>query len=138
MRRRSISAAICVQKEEKEFFQSLLDSSLLPSRVRVSMFVAEKTTFPINELRNLAYSNSDSTHILVTDIDILPSRMAFMLFSCIASLHSTFLSLPHAILDDPHLALVVPLFEMAHYTRNCHNWFDCQSEYGSSSASILE
>lgn len=135
---RSISAAMCVKKEERELFQSLLDASLLPSRVHVSVFVAEKTTFPINDLRNLAYSNSVSTHVLITDIDILPSRGIVFCLSWLASLHSSFLSLPPSILDDPHLALVVPLFEMVHYTMNCNNWFDCQSEYAFPPPLILE
>lgn len=123
-----ISAAICVKKEEKELFQTITESSFFPSRVRVAMFVPERTNFPINKLRNLAYTNSDSTHVLVIDIDVIPSRPLSAPLSRLASLHSTFLSLPNDVLDDPHLALVLPLFEMAHYTMNCPHWFDCHSE----------
>ena len=53
----------------------MVQSSFFPSRVIVTPFVNEMSSFPINTLRNIGYSTTTSTHVLVTDIDVIPARM---------------------------------------------------------------
>ena len=60
-------------------------------------------------MRNIAYKNSDTTHVLVTDIDIFPDGIWLVVpIYPIASLYSSFLSLPQSLLDDPKQVIVLP------------------------------
>lgn len=47
----------------------------------------------------------------------------------LANLQSIFLSLPTSALNDDMLAIVLPLFEMNHYSLPCTNWYTCSEQY---------
>ena len=47
----------------------------------------------------------------------------------LANLQSVFLSLPSSALNDDMLAIVLPLFEMNHYSLPCTNWYTCSEQY---------
>ena len=57
--------------------------------------------YPVNKLRNVAIQAVTTTHFLVTDVDLWPSR----------TLYNAFLSLPAAYLARERVATVVPAFE---------------------------
>ena len=91
-------SVISVKKDEVAIYNDLLEKSLFPSRVSLYAYEHDRDSFPINVLRNLAYKNTETTHVLMTDIDvfpdgivhhypIIPSFVVFVLFvtSCIAS-----------------------------------------------------
>ena len=57
--------------------------------------------YPVNRLRNIALEAVTTSHFLVTDVDLWPSR----------TLYNAFLSLPAAYLARERVATVVPAFE---------------------------
>lgn len=67
-----LTSVICVKKEEANIYNSLVKSALFPSRIRTFSFESDTSFFPINRIRNIAYQNMDTTHVLVTDIDVFP------------------------------------------------------------------
>ena len=70
-----ITTVFSIKREERDMYDSLVRNSLFPSRVHLLIHETDMTSFPINILRNIAYKNSDTTHVLVTDIDIFPDGM---------------------------------------------------------------
>ena len=61
-----------MKKDEVAIYNDLLEKSLFPSRVSVYAYEHDRDSFPINVLRNLAYKNTETTHVLITDIDVFP------------------------------------------------------------------
>ena len=113
-----ISLVVSVSPQDVNNIEKLEKDSNLPSRVKVTNYAPSKRSFPINTLRNIAYRNSDTTHVLMLDQDIIPAP----------TLYSALLSLPPSVLDDPKLAIVIPLFEMTHYNVFCSNWYSCDKQ----------
>ena len=68
----SITSVISIKKEEADTYSSLVKNALFPTRVRVFSFETDGDSFPINMLRNMAFKNTDTTHVLMTDIDVFP------------------------------------------------------------------
>lgn len=69
-----LTSVISFKKEEADTYNVLVKNALFPSRVRLFSFENESPSFPINRLRNLAYRNTETTHVLITDIDVFPDR----------------------------------------------------------------
>ena len=133
-----LTTVFSIQKEEHAVYDSLVRNSLFPSRVHLLIYESDMTSFPINMLRNIAYKNSDTTHVLVTDIDIFPDGIWLVVpIYPIASLYSSFLSLPQSLLDDPKQVIVLPLFETTHYVLPCTNWFSCSNQYSTLDVIII-
>ena len=65
---------ISISKKDEELLSSMVQSSLFPARVIVTPIENEMDSFPINTLRNIGYNTVTSTHVLVLDLDVLPSR----------------------------------------------------------------
>lgn len=72
-----ISVAVSILPKELEFYEDVLRDLHFPSRVHVSTLKTKGYWFPINELRNIAIEASTTTHIFVSDADILPSCTRF-------------------------------------------------------------
>lgn len=66
--------AISVPLSETSSFDAVEKNANLPSRVKLVRFVQSTPSFPINKLRNMAYQNSDTTHVMMLDRDIIPAR----------------------------------------------------------------
>ncbi|KAK8823158.1 hypothetical protein WA538_002307, partial [Blastocystis sp. DL] len=113
-----ISVAVSILPKELEFYEDVLRDLHFPSRVHVSTLKTKGYWFPINELRNIAIEASTTTHIFVSDADILPS----------SNLRETFLSLPNFMLRDTNHALIVPLIEAPFRSILCSHWYECLSE----------
>ena len=73
------------------------------------------TDYPVNVLRNLAFSKVITTHLVYADIDFWPS----------SSLHSilNIQSVKERMASDPKLATVIPVFQM---NRRCRAFTDCR------------
>lgn len=71
---RPISNAIGCKTDEESRLRSLIESSLFPSRVSIRPVIANGDMLELNKLRNIAFSETTTTHVLVLDIDIIPSR----------------------------------------------------------------
>ena len=71
---RPISIAIGCKTDEESRLRSLIESSLFPSRVSIRPVIANGDMLELNKLRNIAFSETTTTHVLVLDIDIIPSR----------------------------------------------------------------
>lgn len=69
-----MSVVVSAKKEEEQTLNGMIKSAAFPSRVRVIPYIAENEKFPINTLRNLAMDSVRTTHVLITDLDILPAR----------------------------------------------------------------
>lgn len=111
-----IVVAVSLENLEEYNFESALRGMLLPARVRVIQHRVYDSKYPINELRNIAMNAVLSTHVLVSDIDIVPS----------VSLSEVILNLPKSYLRNPLNAFIVPLFEFKHEVAPCNNWIVCQ------------
>ncbi len=95
--------------------------------------------YPVNELRNLALSKVQTTHILYVDVDFWPSDYLYETImggvaisdasgdaSADAEKQREFsLSVRQELVDDPKLALVIPAFQL---WRQCTEWRDCQEK----------
>ena len=68
---------VSVSPQDVNNIEKLEKDSNLPSRVKVTNYAPSKRSFPINTLRNIAYSNCDTTHVLMLDQDIIPARTTF-------------------------------------------------------------
>ena len=68
--------------------------------------------FPINRLRNVAINNTITSHFWLTDVDIWPACCSHSLFSLVADLYETILSLPSSLLAIDKQAIVVPVYEV--------------------------
>ena len=87
---------------------------------------SETPLFPINELRNLALQNAQTTHVMVVDADMVVSG-TFVFVSSLESLHGDFAALPRHVLNSPRQALALPVFSLNAFARrrcqtdrNCH------------------
>ena len=86
----------------------------------------ETLLFPINELRNLALQNAQTTHVMVVDADLVVSSTRWLPFS-LESLRSDFAALPRNVLRNQRLAMALPVFSLSAFARrrcqtdrNCH------------------
>jgi hypothetical protein len=75
------------------------------------------TNYPVNVLRNLAFSKVRTSHLVYVDIDFWPSE----------DLHSILntQSVKERMASDPKLATVIPVFQM---NRRCRQYKDCREE----------
>eukprot|EP00986_Skeletonema_menzelii_P016279 scaffold14150_cov118-Skeletonema_menzelii.AAC.2 len=75
------------------------------------------TDYPVNVLRNLAFSKVKTTHLVYADIDFWPSE----------SLHSilNIQSVKERMASDAKLATVIPVFQM---NRRCKAYKDCRDD----------
>ena len=72
---RPISVGLCVFPRETDYWEEVVHDLYLPSRVAVHSFQTKSYSFPINELRNLALSKATTTHVFISDVDIIPAGM---------------------------------------------------------------
>ncbi len=100
-----LSASLYVEESQiLELLRIIHDSSVL-QRENVAIHVVYKkqeTNYPINFLRNLAWSYSNSPYVFLNDVDLIPSK-------------DTYLKIRQALRHSPliNAALVVPAFETA-------------------------
>lgn len=125
---RPISVVVSVPSSESDSIGRVERNANLPTRVNLVRYVQPTTSFPINKLRNMAYQNSKTTHVVILDRDIIPARANGCFSSSVATLYSILLSLPASLLEDEKLAIVLPLFEMTHYNVPCSDWFSCDKQ----------
>ena len=71
--------------------------------------------YPVNLLRNLAYSAVKTTHIIYADVDFWPSSDLHEILS-----HN---DIRERFASDPKLATVIPVFQMY---RRCRDYEDCR------------
>lgn len=94
--------------------------------------------YPVNELRNLALSKVETTHILYIDVDFWPSDYLYetIMGGIVASGDNSGdasgdeeqdfgLAIRQELVDDPKLALVIPAFQL---WRQCQGWKDCRDK----------
>lgn len=123
---REISVGLCVYQYDIEEVESILLGLYFPSRVSVHQHLQRSNSFPINALRNLAIQDVHTSHLFIADIDIIPSCAPFLSLSHVANLREEFLSLPVSALQDPYLAVIVPLFETYFSSQPCQLWSTCE------------
>jgi len=83
--------------------------------VSKSRYDPKGTEYPVNLLRNLAFSNVKTSHIVYADIDFWPS----------SDLHATLTTqrVRERFASDPKLATVIPVFQLF---RRCREYKDCR------------
>ena len=69
---------VCVFPKETDYYSDVIKGLYFPSRVLVNVLRTKNYAFPINELRNLAIDHASSTHVFVSDADVIPSRIQFV------------------------------------------------------------
>lgn len=77
----------------------------------------EETDYPVNVLRNLAFSQVKTTHLVYADVDFWPCE----------SLHSilNIQSVKERMASDSKLATVIPVFQL---NRRCREYKDCRDK----------
>lgn len=64
---------LCVFSHENDDVNKIIRDFAFPSRVKLFPYYQKGNSFPINSLRNFAISKTDTSHIFVADVDIIPS-----------------------------------------------------------------
>ena len=87
----------------------------LPPRVRIIFYTQLASrdipgVFPVNKLRNIAIVNVVTTHFLVLDMDMWPSRAGARTASRLDNLYQELARLPLTMLDSTRAAVIVPAF----------------------------
>ena len=97
------------------------------------MLSDDPSVYPINYLRNVAIEHITTSHFWVADMDMWPNCI-FPSFSsrAVGDLYSTLYNLSDKLLEDDHLAVIVPAFSYkAYYKINgCLSVLTCALLYG--------
>ena len=112
MTNRMISISIHVHDKNAQAVHAFVIQHILPQRFRLSYVKDNSGHFPINRLRNVAINNTITSHFWLTDVDIWPACCSPSLFSLVADLYETILSLPSSLLAIDKQAIVVPVYEV--------------------------
>ncbi len=73
--------------------------------------------YPVNLLRNMAFSAVKTSHIVYADVDFWPASDLYTILSD--------MSIKERLASDSKLATVLPVFQM---NRRCHEYKDCRGE----------
>lgn len=117
-----ISIAIWTSRTDDEIMESLKELGCKLEYITLHTLPSEGQSvadYPINTLRNLALSGVATSHVLLLDVDMLPSIDLF-----------DTLNLPRvreAFANDPKLAVVVPAFETKDL--NCGTSEECKNRH---------
>jgi len=93
------------------------EEHLTVQTVSKTRYDPQGTDYPVNVLRNLAFSKVKTTHLVYADVDFWPSE----------SLHSilNIESVKERMASDAKLATVIPVFQM---NRRCRAYKDCRDD----------
>ena len=104
----------------------------LPPRVRIIFYIPLASrdipgVFPVNKLRNIAIVNVVTTHFLVLDMDMWPSRSDSSDASLLDNLYKELTRLPLTMLDSKKAAVIVPAFflQREEILDNCSSILSC-------------
>lgn len=93
------------RSDEERAISEYIRNTYLPSRLTVIMYLMGYKNpmakqFPVNLLRNLAIRNVETTHYLIMDMDLWPTRNAYYELT----------HLPNTILKATQVAVILPAF----------------------------
>ena len=91
--------------DEERAISEYIRNTYLPSRLTIIMYLMGHKNpmtkqFPVNLLRNLAIRNVETTHYLIMDMDLWPTRNAY----------HELVHLPNSILMGNKCAVILPAF----------------------------
>lgn len=70
---------VCVFPKETDYYSDVIKGLYFPSRVQVNVLRTKNYAFPINELQEFGrLTRHSSTHVFVSDADVIPSRIQFI------------------------------------------------------------
>ena len=75
-----ISVGLCVFSYESDDARVIIRDFSFPSHVHIFECNQKGNSFPINSLRNLAIQNTNSSHLYIADVDIIPASFFFIWF----------------------------------------------------------
>mmetsp|Transcript_10473 Transcript_10473/g.15882 ORF Transcript_10473/g.15882 Transcript_10473/m.15882 type:complete len:570 (+) Transcript_10473:224-1933(+) len=103
--------------KSKLVIEGCSDEHLTVQTVSKTRYDPQGTDYPVNVLRNLAFSKVKTTHLVYADIDFWPSE----------SLHSilNIQSVKERMASDAKLATIIPVFQM---NRRCRAYKDCRDD----------
>ncbi len=103
--------------KDKLVSEGCSEEQLTVQTVSKTRYDPQGTDYPVNVLRNLAFSKVKTTHLVYADVDFWPSE----------SLHSilNIQSVKERMASDAKLATVVPVFQM---NRRCRAYKDCRDD----------
>lgn len=115
MRARHICVTVYIKKREVRGAIQRIRELALPPRVRIIFYTPLASrdipgVFPVNKLRNIAIVNVVTTHFLVLDMDMWPSRAGSRTASRLDNLYQELARLPLTMLDSTRAAVIVPAF----------------------------
>ena len=115
MSARHICVTVYIKKREVRGAIQRIRELALPPRVRIIFYTQLASrdipgVFPVNKLRNIAIVNVVTTHFLVLDMDMWPSRAGARTASRLDNLYQELARLPLTMLDSTRAAVIVPAF----------------------------
>ena len=121
MSRRSICITLYVKKNDVPDAVRTIHHFQLPDRIRIVFYVPLASrdipgVYPVNKLRNIAIVNVVTTHFLVLDMDMWP----------VSTTYTDLITLPRNILQNEHLALILPAFSLKKKAvKKCRSFQEC-------------
>ena len=98
-----IVIALYLKKEEWDEYIQMKAEMSLENRISIVLSLQkDPNLYPINKLRNIAISNSPTSHFFMSDMDMWPSY----------GMYDVLVSLPSYLLEDDHFAGIIPAFEI--------------------------
>ena len=123
-----MSIVYYIAPEQVAEFKRLYQMSSLRPNMKVNYVVQEDPLlYPVNKLRNMAIAQVETTHFYLSDMDVWPSRTAFPFPSPVASTYRAIIKLPKSALEDDHLAIIVPAYQI--YMGKCSSFENCTRMY---------
>ena len=102
----------------------------LPPRVQFLFYLSPPSSepqFPINLLRNIAIRHCATSHYLVMDIDLWPTRPFCGTPSSVVNLYDELMKLPPSVQASPTAAVIVPtfFFNRPLFLDHCFSYSSC-------------
>ena len=129
---RNICITVFVRKRDVNKTVKRIEKMELPPTVRIILYMPLASrdipgVFPVNKLRNIAIVNIVTTHFLVLDMDMWPSRDCSCHSSGLDNLYKELVHLPPRLLDSKRTAIIVPAFFLTRneILSNCSTVLSC-------------
>ena len=117
---------------EQAALLAFVASHALPPRLQTLLYLEpaqseQVSTFPINRLRNLAIQHCSTSHYLIMDVDLWPSRPGLGYPSFLVNLMTELMKLPVEVRSSPQAAVIVPtfFFNRTSFLEHCFSYTSC-------------
>lgn len=121
-----ISCSVSEQSQVLEY----ISSHFFPSRVTLILYTLSNTEeFPINKLRNIAIKSVTTSHFLILDMDLWPTRGIELTTLYIVNVYDEIMKLPPSVYSSKNAAVILPtfFFDRQSFLNSCTSLSTCAS-----------